>query len=143
MVSALRATVAIVVIFERVWLMNSWILVYLGGPVGEDLIIYNSFPTLDAAIAAQITTGTPWNYRPCQVWGPPVTPSPFGTPQDPYTPQTVADGAWIAITSGVTVYGLQSLFGYGTFASRDAAKAWSRSQTSPGNFSFGLVQLTA
>src|ERR1700735_4679877 len=106
--------------------MKSWLLVYLGGDVGSDLLIIGSYATEDAALAAQVTTGAPWNYQVCQAWGPAVPPPPSGTPQTPYAPITVASGAWLAVAPGTSPSGGLRFYAYGTFADKQAALAWAR-----------------
>ena len=122
--------------------MNSWVLVYLGGNVGSDLLIVGAYATEQAAQAALITSGSPWNYQVCQVWGPPTPPPPPPSVQTPYSPAEVSPGAWLAIAPGTTPTGGLRFYGYGTFASKADATAWATSQDTPSAFSFGSVQPT-
>lgn len=117
--------------------MNSWVMVYLPGDVGDDPLIVGSFATLDACVAAIVSTGAPWNYQACQVYGPAIPP-PMGT----LAPMTVAVGAWLAICSGISPSGGLRLYGYGTFADKLSAIAWGRTQTSPAAYSYGIVSAT-
>lgn len=118
--------------------MNPFVICYLPGDVGEDVLILGSYPTIDAAWAAIVQTGVPFNYQVCEVWGQAVTP-PMGT----LTPGYAVDGGWLAVTVAVSVNGGQRLVGYGNFGSKADAVAWAKKQGSPAAFSFGQVQLTA
>lgn len=114
--------------------MNSWIIVFLNGGVGVDLLALGSFPSLDEAMRAIISSGQPFNLQPAQVWGPGPT-VPDGTAD----PQPVSVGAWIAVCSGVSPTGGVQLIGYGTFADKGSAQAWASKQQTPSAFSFGQV----
>ena len=114
--------------------MNSWVIIFLGGTNGTNVVIKGSFADLASAEAAIVSTGSPWNYQPCQVWGPAVPP-PMGT----LSPIAVSVGAWLAIASGITPSGGVRPIGYGTFASEDCASSWAASQGNPAGYSFGQI----
>lgn len=114
--------------------MNSWVLVFLGGTNGTNVVIMGSYVSEDDAIIAAISTGSPWNWQPCQVWGPAVPP-PMGT----LSPQVVEGGAWVAIASMLGSGGNVQPVGYGTFASLVAAQAWAATQQNPAGYSYGYL----
>jgi hypothetical protein len=114
--------------------MNSWVLIFLGGDVGDDLLIVGPFASEDAAIIAAISTGAPWNYQSCNVYGPAVPP-PMGT----LSPIPASVNSWLAVASGITPNGGVRPIGYGTFASKAAARTWASAQANPAGYSFGQV----
>lgn len=114
--------------------MNSWVIIFLGGPVGSNIIIYGTYSSLAGAMAEIVTTGQPASYLPCEVWGPPVT-----EPTDQYTPQSVDVGNWIAVTPGLSENGGTRMIGYGPFSTLEAAQLWSQGPVTAGTFSFGQV----
>ena len=117
--------------------MNSWILIFLGGPVGGDLDLDGAYSSEAAAEAAIIATGAPYNYQACEVWGPPAN-----VPGGSVSAQNVADGSWVAISSMITTNGNIKPVGYGTFASKSDALAWARLQNNPAGFNYGMVTAT-
>lgn len=117
--------------------MNSWVMIYLNGGVGSDLLIAGPFASLQQAMVGIITTGQPFNLQPCQVWGPGPT-----VPNGIADPVIVSVGAWIAVCPGADEGGNIRLIGYGTFPSKADAEAWARQQDTPSAFSFGQVFAT-
>ena len=97
--------------------MNSWVIVFLGGTNGTNVVIQGPFSSEADAEAAAISTGSPWNWQPCEVWGPAVPP-PMGT----LAPVDASANSWIAIASGITPAGGVKPIGYGTFSTQDAAQ---------------------
>lgn len=118
--------------------MNPWVIVFLGGTNGTNVVIQGAYPTRDAAEAAIISTGTPWNWQPCQVWGPAIPP-PMGT----LAPVNCGDGSWLAIASAITPEGGAKPVAYGTFDSLAAAQAWANTQDNPAGYSYGQVFVIA
>lgn len=114
--------------------MNSWVIVNLGGTVGVDLLILGPYATFDEAIQGAIGTGQPWNWCPCQVWGPGPT-VPGGVP----APQSVSPGAWLAVAPGSPAAPGLQLIGYGTFSNKDSAETWANGQKIPQAYQFGEV----
>ena len=115
--------------------MNSWVIIYLPGNVGTSTLVYGPFPSLEAAITGMVSTGAPWNYQPCQCYGP-ATPPPMTAIQ----PYPVVAGAWIGIAFGLSPGGNVVPYGYASFASKAEAEAWAGTQDSPAAYSFGQVE---
>lgn len=114
--------------------MNSWVLVFLGGTNGTNVVIMGSFNSEDEAFVAAVSTGSPWNWQPCNVYGPAIPP-PMGT----LSPQAVEGGAWLAIASAISPSGGVKPVGYGTFPSLEAAQAWADTQDNPAGYAYGQV----
>ena len=114
--------------------MNSYVLLLLGGQVGANVVFYGGYQSIDAALAAVLSTGKPWAYQIVQVWGP-VSNNPPG----PVQPYTVGPGAFLAVTSGFSPSGNSRLYAYGTFPSEAAANAWTAQAGVPGAYSVGQV----
>lgn len=115
--------------------MNPWVIVFLGGTNDTSVVIRGPFPTFDAARAAAVSTGQPFNWQPCQVWGPAVPP-PMGT----LAPINVPAGAWLAVTSAISQSGgVEPVAYYGTGWSQAAAQAWGQTQQNAGAYTYGQV----
>jgi hypothetical protein len=114
--------------------MNSWALIFLGGDVGEDVLILGKFSTQDAAIAYAVNSASPWNYQPCDVWGPATFPK-----SGIWAPMEITLAFWVAIASSITPNGNVKPIAYGMFATKADARAWASSQGNPAAYSFGQI----
>ena len=121
-------------IFSRIILMNSYALLLLGGQVGANVVFYGGYASADAAFAAAVGTGKPWQYQVVQCYGP-VT----GNPPGPVPPVGVFPGNWLAVCSGFAANGDPIFVAYGGFDSEAAANAWTALAGVPGAYSVGLV----
>lgn len=114
--------------------MNSWVIIFLGGTNDTNVVIKGAWPTQEAAIQAAIQTGSPWNWQPCQVWGPYTN-----VPKGPISPEPVSNGAWMAIASMISPSGGVQPVGYGTFPDVFTAQAWANGQQNPAGYSYGMA----
>lgn len=114
--------------------MANWVVLFIGGDLGVDVLVVGSFGSFDAAFTYIVSTGSPWNYQACPVYGPAIPP-----PMGHLAAIGVPVGSWIAIASAINPSGGVSPVGYGTFASKSAALAWASTQGNPAGYSFGNV----
>lgn len=114
--------------------MNSWTMVYLGGPLGTYTPCQGNFTSMEECLQAIVNTAAPWNWAPMNVFGP--QPSPPGTSLEP---QPLQSGAWLAIAQMIGPNGGPVFIGYGTFSSQQAVSNWAGTGTPNAGFVVGYV----
>lgn len=116
--------------------MNPCVLIFLGPQNAGNVTILGPFPNAASALAYAASTGSPWLWQVCTVYGPAIPP-PMGT----LSIISASEGSWLAIGSSISLDGTVVPIGFGTFSSDTAAAAWAVAVKQPGSYSFGQVMV--